>query len=307
MMMLNFIDLNDSGGDGFRWTTYRTKNSSVKSNVRDMTSILSFARSHDTLSAGRLGSDPHGWRNALNYYGWGTAALTDSSQRVYDDHAYTSFDAALKEAVTSMARFRKPVGVLARAGHHAQVATGYVVTGEDPSTSDNFVVNGLYVSDPLASAGIVNRYVTRGTLLSGNLRYRFQTYREVDSPMDDPYTAGYRRSSVASLSSEWYRRYVLIVAVRDGVPGPTPTPTPTPTPNPTPTPDPTPTASPTQGSTAASPTPAPAAATAPPAPTATATRTPSQAPSPSEAPSPTAAPSAAPSQQPAEASASPAG
>ena len=183
MMMLNFIDLNDSGGDGFRWTTYRTKNSSVKSNVRDMTSILSFARSHDTLSAGRPGSDPHGWRNALNYYGWGGAALVDSSKRVYDDHAYTSFDAALKEAVTSMARFRKPVGVLARAGHHAQVATGYVVTGEDPATSDNFVVNGLYVTDPLASAGIVNRYVTRATLLSGNLRYRFQTYREADSPL----------------------------------------------------------------------------------------------------------------------------
>ena len=58
MMMLNFIDLNDSGGDGFRWTTYRTKNSSVKSNVRDMTSILSFARSHDTLSAGRPGRIP---------------------------------------------------------------------------------------------------------------------------------------------------------------------------------------------------------------------------------------------------------
>ena len=31
MMMLNFIDLNDSGGDGFRWTTYRTKNSSDRS------------------------------------------------------------------------------------------------------------------------------------------------------------------------------------------------------------------------------------------------------------------------------------
>ncbi len=34
-----------------------------------MTSILAFERSHDTLRSTSAGSDAHGWRNALNYYG----------------------------------------------------------------------------------------------------------------------------------------------------------------------------------------------------------------------------------------------
>jgi hypothetical protein len=259
------------------------------------------------LAVGRPGTDAHGWRNALNYYGWGAAAMTDASKRVYDDHEYTSFDAALKAAVISIARFRMPVGVLGHAGGHAQVFTGYVVTGEDPTTSDDFVVNGLYMSDPLRSDALPNRYLASSSLRSGSLRYRFQIYRQVDSPLDDPYTPGYRKSSVARWYSEWWRRYVLIVPVRDGIPGPTPTPTPTPTPEPTPTPDPTATASPTQGSTASSPTPEPPASTATPTPAPTATRAPTQAPAASEAPSPTASPAAAPSDPPAEPSASPAG
>ena len=151
-----------------------------------MTSILSFARSHDTLAVGRPGSDPHGWRNALNYYGWGAAALTDASKRVYDDHAYTSFDAALKEAVTSIARFRMPVGVLARAGGHAQVATGYVVTGEDPATSDDFVVNGLYIVRPAAVRRHRQPLHHPATLLSGSLRYRFQTVPRGRQPARRP-------------------------------------------------------------------------------------------------------------------------
>ena len=261
MTMLNITDLADTGGTGFRWTTYRTKNSSNRADVRDMTSILSFERSHDTLAVGRPGSDAHGWRNALNYYGWGPAAMSDPAQRVYDDRAYGSFDGALKGAVTAIARFHKPVGLLAWAGGHAQVVTGYIVTGEDPSISDNFVVNGLLVSDVLASSRLVNRYINRLTLKSGDVRYRFQSYREVDSPLDDPYSVGWRRSSVRSATSEWYRRWVLVIPVRDGapVPEPTPTPEPTPPPDPTPTPEPTPTptdeASPPPEAPTATPTP----------------------------------------------------
>ena len=51
-------------------------------------SILAWERSHDTL-AGGSGSDPHGWRNALNYYGWGSGALA-SDTRIYDDFSYRS-------------------------------------------------------------------------------------------------------------------------------------------------------------------------------------------------------------------------
>jgi len=258
MMMLNFTDLADTGGTGFLWTTYRTKNSANRSDVRDMTSILSFERGHDTLAIGRPGSDAHGWRNALNYYGWGQSALTDSALRVYDDMPFGSFDGALKGAVIAIARYHKPVGLLAWAGGHAQVATGYVASGENPETSDDFVVNGLWISDPLYSNRVVNRYINRLSLLSGSVTYRFQTYREIDSPLDDPYSAGWRRSSIRSSASEWYRRWVIVAPVRGGLPEPEPTPTPTPEPTPTPTPDPTPTPTP-------EPTPTATASDAPPA------------------------------------------
>ena len=251
LVMLNTIALAGNGGPGFRWVP-RLGSGAVDS-------ILQWERTNDTLEGGK-GSDPHGWRNALNYYGWGPAAMSDPAQRVYDDRAYGSFDGALKGAVTAIARFRKPVGLLAWAGGHAQVVTGYVASGEDPATSDNFVVNGLWVSDVLASSRLVNRYINRLSLKSGDVRYRFQSYREVDSPLDDPYSVGWRRSSVRSTTSEWYRRWVLVIPVRDGAPAPDPTPTPEPTPtpppDPTPTPEPTPTeeASPPPASPTATPT-----------------------------------------------------
>ena len=60
--MLNLVAMRSVGGVGFRWTP---TNSGA---VRD--SILAWERKHDTLPGG-YGSDPHGWRNALNFYGWG--------------------------------------------------------------------------------------------------------------------------------------------------------------------------------------------------------------------------------------------
>ena len=79
MMMLNFIALAGTGGPGFRWTASRVKNSPT--DYRDMMSILWFARAHDTLASGRAGSDAHGWRNALNNFGWGQAAMLDPSAK----------------------------------------------------------------------------------------------------------------------------------------------------------------------------------------------------------------------------------
>ena len=255
MMMLNFIALSGTGGNGFVWTTSRVKNSA--SDYHDMMSIFYFARAHDTLAAGRAGSDAHGWRNALNNFGWGRDAMLDAGLRVYDDRAFTSFDAAVRAAVVSIARYRKPVGMLGWAGGHAQVITGYLVSGENPATSSNFSVLGVYLSDPLYKDGIVNKMIGISQLRSGSLTYRFQAYREIDSPLDDGYSSGWRRSSVASLTSEWYRRWVVIVPVRTGLPSvepppdPTPTPTPTPAPpSPTPTPDPTATPSDAPASTA---------------------------------------------------------
>jgi hypothetical protein len=263
MMMLNFTNLAGTGGKGFRWRVYRTYRSADPAVTRDLTSVLAFERRYDTLGAGAAGSDAHGWRNAMNYYGWGPAAMTDPNQRVYDDQAYRTFDTALRQAVRAVALYRMPVGMLGWAGRHAQVITGYVVTGDDPATSWNFTVNGIFLSDPLRSDRMTNRYLTRDQMRFGNTHFRFQPYRQADSPYDDPYTAGFIRSSVLRPSSEWYGKYVIVAPIRAGLPAdpaPTPTPTPNPTPQPTatPTPDPTPTPTPQPTATPAA-TPAPTA------------------------------------------------
>lgn len=237
MMMLNFTALRQTGGEGFIWRTNRTHNSSDPTNYRDMTSILYFERTHDTLRSSGIGSDPHGWRNALNYYGWGRTAMTDATKRVYNDIQFTSSGAAIKAAVRAIARYNKPVGILGWAGQHAQVMTGYVVSGANPAVSGDFTVRYVYLTDPLRSDGLVNAKISLRSFQTGSLRYRFRAYRESDSPYDDSYSSGWRRSSVlpSVSTSEWYRRWVIIAPVRSGLPETSSTPNPTPTPSPTPT------------------------------------------------------------------------
>jgi hypothetical protein len=268
MMMLNVISYRQTGGEGFRWTPYKVKKNSNPADRRDMTSILAMERGHDTLSIHGSGSDPHGWGNALNYYGWGLAAMTDPAKSVYDDLEFSTYDRAVHAAVRAIARYRMPVGIVTWAGRHAQVMTGYVVDGEDPAVSDLFTVRYVYLSDPLYSSHYVNKKVSNATFKAGTLKLRFQSYRETDSPYDDVYTPGFRRSSVSPTRgpSEWYRRWVILAPVRAGVvvvdpppdpdPSPTPTPAPNPTPTPTPEPQPTPTATPRASVTVES-TPAP--------------------------------------------------
>jgi hypothetical protein len=250
MIMLNTIAYRQTGGEGFRWTSYRVKNNTRnRADYRDMTSILWFERAHDTLSAFGSGSDGHGWRNALNYYGWGGASMTDPAISVYEDLEYTSYDAAVHAAVLAIARYEMPVGILAWGGRHAQVMTGYVVDGEDPATSDAFTVQYVYLSDPLYGDHYVNAKVSNASFKAGSWRVRFQSYRETDSPYDDTYKPGWRRSAVTPSRgpSEWYGRWVIVAPIRAVLstsdPDPTPSPTPTPTPTPDPTPDPTPTPS----------------------------------------------------------------
>jgi hypothetical protein len=255
MIMLNTMAYRGTGGDGFRWTPTRTKNDPNRSNIRDLSSIQYFARTHDTLNPLGAGSDPHGWRNALNYYGWGNAAMTSTANMVYDDRPFTTFDAALREAVKAIARFGKPVGIVSWAGRHAQVMTGYVAEGENPATSDAFVVRAVYLSDPLRSSGYVNIRISTAQFRSGNLHYRFQAYRQMDSRYDDVYTAGWKRSAVSPVTgpSEWYRRWVIVAPIRAGLPTATPPPSPTPSPTPTPTEPPTPTDAPTPSPTPSDP------------------------------------------------------
>lgn len=261
MIMLNTIAARGTGGPGFVWTSYRVKNNTANPrDLRDMTSILAFERAHDTVNSTARGSDAHGWRNALNSYGWGPATMTDPAKMVYADRAYSSFDGAVKGAVKAIARFGMPIGILGWAGGHAQVMTGYVVVGENPAVSDNFTVRYVYLSDPLRSNAIVNRKLSVSALRSGALHSRFQSYRGTDSPYDDPYTSGRLPGSVSPTRgrSEWYHRWVIVQPIRPGpTPAPTPTPTADPTPVPTQTPEPTPPPEPTQSPQTPIPTPEP--------------------------------------------------
>jgi hypothetical protein len=220
MVMLNTIAARQKGGNGFAWTPYLVQENPDSADTRDMTSIQEFARKYDTLNSAGHGSDGHGWRNALNNYGWGPDAMRTASLRVYEDRAYTTFGSAVRAAVKAIARQSMPVGILARAGAHAQVMTGYVVTGHDPRTSNDFTVVAVYLSDVLRSAGIVNRKVGYASLRDGSLLWRFRRYRETDSPKDDPYTSGWIRSSVSPTTgpSEWYARWTIVLPIRSGLP-----------------------------------------------------------------------------------------
>ena len=205
--MLNLVAMRSVGGDGFRWIP---TNSGA---VRD--SILAWERKHDTLPGG-YGSDPHGWRNALNFYGWGPATLLAGS-RVYDDFSYTSYDLAMKATVRALMSTGKPVGILARRGAHAQMITGFYGLIGDPFEKNatgaylnTFTVSGFYLTDPLRSANAVNKPISYLALArTPTYKWRFQRYYETDSKYDDPYTPGYRVSKM-----EWYSRWVVILPVR---------------------------------------------------------------------------------------------
>jgi hypothetical protein len=220
MMMLNFTRMSGTGGNGFVWQNSIIKNSSNPTFYRDLTSVQYYARKYDTLSYTGKGSDAHGWRNALNAYGWGSAAIRDPDNRVYEDLQFTSFADAVKTAAAAIARYDKPVGILGDAGEHAQIMTGYVAVGEDPAESDDFTVTHIYLTDPLNSAYIRNKLYTVTSFEAGSLKIRFRSYRETDSPKDDGYTSGWIYSSVARTRgpSEWYARWVIVAPVRRGLP-----------------------------------------------------------------------------------------
>jgi hypothetical protein len=205
--MLNFIKAAGSGGQGFIWRT------SISAVMRD--TILAWERSHDTMTGG-YGSDPHGWRNALNYYGWGPAALSGGA-KIYDDRSYASYDYAMKAAVRALAATRKPVGLLGWRGAHAQMITGYYGLVGDPFAKDalgkytnKFTVGGFYMTDPLARSKAVNLRLSWLQLKTTTVyRWRFQRYYETDSLLDDPYTAGVRQAK-----GEWYGKFVIIQPLR---------------------------------------------------------------------------------------------
>ncbi len=199
LIMLNFIAAARSGGREFRWDATTAKES--------QDAILGWERSHDTLLEDLPGSDAHGWRNALNFYGWND--FKSSATFHYQDFAYSSYEAAVRAAVMSMARYDKPVAILGWAGAHAQILNGYEVYGLDPATSSDFSVTALYLTDPLAKNHLRNARLTNEDFRNGDRKFRFRAYSQTDSPYDDAYTAG----RVAS-DSEWAGRFVIVAPVR---------------------------------------------------------------------------------------------
>jgi hypothetical protein len=164
--------------------------------------ILGYTRANMTMLLSSAGTDPHGWRNALNYYGWGNIHAA-----VYRDSSYASFDLAAVAVVKAIAKFDRPVGILARAGTHAQLVTGYVVTGADPAVSDGFTVVGIYITDPLQSAAMRDFYVPLATWRAGVNNVRFSAYTESDSPYTDPIDGQVG-------TAEWYGKWVIEEPVR---------------------------------------------------------------------------------------------
>lgn len=198
-MMLNMIGASDSKGDGFSWvrsTSYETQER-----------ILTWERAHQTQVPYHPGVDPNGWRNGLNYLGWGSYA--DPAARVYEDLAYTSYTTAVKGIVRAIARYGKPVAILGWAGGHAQFITGYVVKGQDPAVSWDFAVSYVYLTDPLRKDGKRDAKISNAVFRSGSLTTRFRPYAFTDSPKDDPYTPGNRASY-----KEWLGRWVIVAPTR---------------------------------------------------------------------------------------------
>lgn len=206
--MLNFIALGGSGGSGLVWGP-TLSNASLRR-------ILAFERANDTLAPWAAGSDPHGWRNALNFYGWGASAMSRASW-VYVDQGFTTFNGAIRAAVRAMIDTHKPVGMLGWGGRHAQILTGYFGLQGDPfakkpdgTWADTFTVGGLYLSDPLRRHGWMNVPVSVGRLAAGtNWRIRFTPYVQRDSIYHDPLVPGIRRAW-----REWYGLYTLILPIR---------------------------------------------------------------------------------------------
>lgn len=180
------------GGPDFKWTV---------STWRKTTSTLLAYERATTSTKPVVGSDPHGERNALNYYGWGSL-----DAGVYKDMAFGTFDAAAKATVTSIATTGKPVIVFGINGQHAQLVTGFTATGSDPRVSTEFSLVSVKLTDPLL------REYHRDTTLS------YATWQH--GPLDVRFGADWEtwesdgRDSVDGLvgATEWRGNWVIVAA-----------------------------------------------------------------------------------------------
>jgi hypothetical protein len=178
--------------------------------------ILAFERANMTMAATSPGSDPHGTRNALNYYGWNSMWAG-----AYVDRAYPTFDEAAKTIVSTIARTHKPAIIFTWMGGHTQVVSGYKVHGADPAKSSAFTILGVYLTDPLVGTGFLfydgishevqtikaDTFVTLFSWKSGPDAVQFRRYWQPDSTLKDPIDGAIGRK-------EWYNRWVVVLATK---------------------------------------------------------------------------------------------
>jgi hypothetical protein len=161
--------------------------------------VYYWIRTHMDQPFAKEGADPHGWRNALNYFGWGSIKAG-----VYSDQAYATFDAAARAVVVELARSNEPIGIVTWYGSHAQFVTGYVVEGSDPRTgSKDFTVKGVYLTDPAREKNHTNFFVSYGVWKSGDMSVRFTQYRQSDSVFRDAIDGQIGKR-------EWREKYVIV-------------------------------------------------------------------------------------------------
>jgi hypothetical protein len=162
--------------------------------------VLVYERANMTMLTTSAGTDAHGWRNGLNYFGWGSMG-----SGVYADQSFTSFDAGAKAVVHAVAMYKKPAAILGWYGTHAQFVTGYTVTGADPRTgSMAFTLTGVYLTDPLKSQAMRDKFLSYQTWHNSLPRIAFKQYWQKDSPYIDPIDG-------RSGNSEWYGRWVAVL------------------------------------------------------------------------------------------------
>jgi len=186
-----------------------------------------YMRAHDRYAIPVSdGTDPAGWTAGLRHFVDGRYRLTASS----------SFDNALRSAVTNLRTTNLPVAITVSHGNHAWILTGFTATA-DPAVTRKFTVTSVRVTGPLW--GLQSR--TYGYDMKPDTKLTPAQLRTFFTPWH-----------YAGVKMAWEGRWVSVQPVAmTSAPGATPTPKPaTPRPTLTPSPSPEPTASP---SSAASP------------------------------------------------------
>lgn len=122
--MLNVIRLHEDG------TPPDTSATTQRILYRRIEQLTTWEDSHNG------GTGPGGW-----------AALLTEMGYPYEVRVYASRSAALRAAATALRETRRPVGILAWAGVHSWVLTGYTATA-DPATTKRFTVTTARVLDP---------------------------------------------------------------------------------------------------------------------------------------------------------------